>query len=370
MSDKIVIRAGYHPRVHCPVRIAWPHVHTPPSLVADGAIIPAQQDGNDLVFIPLPLRPGTQATYTLSEEPAIDSVRLTDMGDRIRVELDGEEFTNYWYRDVPARPYFWPVCAPDGVRVTRNYPMQKNVPGETQDHPHHRSMYFAFGSVNGADNWSEEPGHGYTIHKTVDEMVSGPVFGRFATTGDWTDRDGKKILTQKATVTFWRGDVDARLIDFDLRLIADEGDVLFGDTKEGGLLTVRVASAMDVLRGGRIENAYGGINEPETWGRAAHWCDYSGVVDGQPVGIAVLDHPLSFRYPTYWHVRDYGLMAANPFALGDYTGGLKNGSHLLKAGEELRFVYRVLIHLGDAGEGDVRHHYLNFVSPPQAGVER
>lgn len=370
MTDRLTVHAGYHPRVHCPVRIPWPHTDAPPSLSADSTIVPAQRDGDDLVFIPAPLRPGEQAVYAPADETGEESVHLTDDGARIRVELDGEEFTNYWYRDAPARPYFWPVYAPEGVPVTRAYPMQKDVPGETQDHHHHRSMYFAFGSVNGVDNWSEEPGHGYTLHRTLDELVNGPVFGRFATTSDWTDRDKKRILTQKATVTFWRGDQDVRLMDVDLRLIADAGDVLFGDTKEGGLLTVRVASSMDVPRGGRIENAYGGINEPETWGRAAHWCDYSGVVNGVPVGIAVMDHPLSFRYPTYWHVRDYGLMGANPFALGDYTGGLKNGSHLLKAGETLRFVYRVLIHRGDAGEGDVRHHYLNFVSPPRVGVER
>ena len=68
-------------------------------------------------------------------------------------------------------------------------------------------------------------------------------------------------------------------------------------------------------------------------------------------------------------MRDYGLMGANPFALGDYTHGEKNGSHLLKAGESLRFSYRILVHRGDAESADVRAHYLNFAAPPKVEVE-
>lgn len=370
MSHTITVYAGYHPRHHCPLRIPWPHAETPASLEADSRTVPVQKDGDHLVFITHSLYPEQAAVYRPSGATSEGGVALFDLGDRIRVEVNGEEFTNYWYKDIPSRPYFWPVHAPGGIAVTRAYPMRQDVPGEKHDHQHHRSMYFAFGAVNGTDNWSEEKGHGYTIHRTVDELVSGPVFGRFTTTSDWTDKDRKKILTQTATLTFWRSDPSLQLMDVDLRLTATEGDVFFGDTKEGGLISVRVATVMDVAskQGGRIENAYGGINEGETWGRAAHWCDYSGVVGGKPVGIAVMDHPLSFRYPTYWHVRDYGLMCANPFALSAYTGGLKDGSYLLKAGETMRFIYRVAVHHGNAATADVRNRYLDFVSPPSVEV--
>jgi hypothetical protein len=369
MSDVITVQAGHHPRVHCPLRIPWSDAEAPSGLSFGSSVVPVQKDGDHLVFIPLALDAGESAVYSPGSEPEGGGVTLEDSGEAISVHLDNEPFTTYRYRGVPARPYFWPVLAPGGIPVTRAWPMQTDVPGETHDHRHHRSMYFAFGSVNGADNWSEEEGHGFTIHRSVDEQVSGPVFGRFATTSDWTDADRKKILAQKATVTIWRGSHRLRMMDVDMRLTADPGDVLFGDTKEGGLLTVRVASSMDVPRGGRIENAYGGVNEPETWGYSAHWCDYSGTVEGQQVGITVMDHPASFRYPTYWHVRDYGLMAANPFALHDYTGGQKEGSHLLKAGETLRFVYRVIIHRGDASAADLRHRYLDFVAPPRVSLE-
>jgi len=45
----------------------------------------------------------------------------------------------------------------------------------------------------------------------------------------------------------------------------------------------------------------------------ADWCDYYGSIGGKTVGIAMFDHPSNPRHPTTWHVRDYGLFAANPF---------------------------------------------------------
>lgn len=369
----ITVHAGPHPRNHCPLRIEWPDDDLPRALRLGDVRVPLQRDGRFAAFLPLRLDAGAAATYAPASAEHDGGVVVTDTGERIEVRIDGALFTQYWYRDVPARPYFWPVHAPGDVPVTRAYPMA-TVDGEVQDHPHQRSLYFAFGDVNGVDNWSELPGHGYTAHQSVDAIVSGPVFGRFSTTSAWTDRDGAPVLHQSATVTIWRGDGDLRLMDVDLRLTARDQAVRFGDTKEGGILTVRIASDFDVDRklGGRIENSFGGIDEAETWGRAAHWCDYSGLVDGARYGVAVMDHPDSFRYPTFWHVRDYGLMAANPFALKAFTARnevVKDGSHTLPAGETLRFVYRVVVHRGGAADAGIGDQYLNFVSPPRVTRE-
>jgi hypothetical protein len=81
-----------------------------------------------------------------------------------------------------------------------------------------------------------------------------------------------------------------------------------------------------------------------------------------------MDHPMSFRYPTHWHVRDYGLMTANPFGYAAYTGGAKNGGHLLGEGESLDFHYRVVLHPGGANEGRIPSHYLNYCSPDGVAV--
>ena len=61
-----------------------------------------------------------------------------------------------------------------------------------------------------------------------------------------------------------------------------------------------------------------GVRDGETWGKRAKWCDYHGPVEGKIMGVAILDHPQNPRHPTWWHVRDYGLFAANPFGVHDF----------------------------------------------------
>jgi hypothetical protein len=86
------------------------------------------------------------------------------------------------------------------------------------------------------------------------------------------------------------------------------------------------------------------------------------------VGIAVFDHPSNPRYPTYWHVRDYGLMTANPFGLSHFVGGGADGSYVLPASANVTFSYRILVHAGGAADGDVARKYLDWVFPPSVEV--
>src|SRR5947199_179270 len=76
-------------------------------------------------------------------------------------------------------------------------------------------------------------------------------------------------------------------------------------------------------RGGQMVNAEGKMGEGASdnknrdgvWGLKSAWVDYSGPVSGATVGIAVMADPKN-PYPTYWHARGYGLLAANPFGRG------------------------------------------------------
>src|SRR5262245_47731551 len=80
------------------------------------------------------------------------SLKPSDAG--LRIEVDGQLFTEYQTRNVP-RPFFYPVIDAAGENIVRNYPMKAGVPGEPQDHPHHKGLWFTHGSVNGVDFWSE-----------------------------------------------------------------------------------------------------------------------------------------------------------------------------------------------------------------------
>ena len=80
-------------------------------------------------------------------------------------------------------------------------------------------------------------------------------------------------------------------------------------------------------KGGRMVNAEGKETEKNVWGKQSPWVDYYGPVAGKTVGVAIFDNPGNPRHPTYWHSRAYGLFAANPFGLHDFTGDKsKDGS--------------------------------------------
>ena len=343
-----------------------------------GLAVPCQleatEDGALLTWVAEGIEAGACGRYeaVLSDAPAPrpeETVQLRTADERVDVRIDGELFTSYHFGAQWHRPYLHPLLGPYGDPVTRGFPMIEDVPGESRDHVWHRGLYSAYGDVNGVDNWTEGEGRGHTVHRRFETLASGPVYARAVALGDWTTPDRRTmLLDERREMTFYRLPV-GRLIDVDLALTAGEEDVLFGDTKEGGLISLRVAGSMEVGRGGRMENSLGGVNEGDLWGRRAAWCDYSGPVNGKTVGVAIFDHPQSFRHPTYWHARDYGLLTTNPFAVSTFEGGGPSGEYLLPAGESLLVSYRVYVHAGDASEGGVAEQDRLYASPPEVVVE-
>jgi hypothetical protein len=283
------------------------------------------------------------------------TVQETPQG--VIVELDGQPFTTYLTKSG-FKPILWPVIGPTGKRMTRNWPMETDVPGETdRDHPHQRSLWFTHGDVNGIDFWSD--GKGRIEHREFVKVSGGPE-AVIVTKNDWLSPDGSQRICQDQRTLRFGGDKDQRWIDFDITITATDGPVVFGDTKEGSF-GVRTASSMrvDSKMGGRIVNSEG-QQDKAAWGKPAAWVDYQGPVDGEQQGIAILNHPSSFRFPTYWHVRTYGLFAANPFGLGDFSAGAKKGEYTLPAGESLTLRYRVLLHTGDEKSAGIAAAFTDY----------
>ena len=104
----------------------------------------------------------------------------------------------------------------------------------------------------------------------------------------------------------------------------------------------------------------------EVWGKPAEWVDFVGPVEGRQVGIAIFDHPASFRHPTHWHARDYGLLAANPFGIHDFEGkdDKSLGEHILKKGESMTFRYGVILHHGSLESAKLADRWTAFSKTP------
>jgi hypothetical protein len=271
-------------------------------------------------------------------------VFVTSVNGHVHVEVDGKPFTDFYYGPDSPKPYLHPLRSASGKIVTRSFPME-NIPGETTTDQHHRGVWLGYKDVNGFDFWQNELSYksktaGKVIMRVVDRLQSGKhgsLHGIFA----WLSPSGEPMLEEDRTMTF-RGDETLRIVDVDLTLKALV-EASFGDSKDGAF-SVRLAEPLIEKNSGVIVNSEGGRKMEQTWGKPASWVDYSGELNGEKLGIALFEHPSSFHHPSRWHVRDYGLLAANPFGSNAFDKDAPASKVTLNAGEHVRLRYRILIH--------------------------
>jgi hypothetical protein len=306
---------------------------------------------------------------------AAPAVTLTKHDDRVRVEIGGKLFTEYFFKGA-SRPYCYPILAADGTSLVRDFPMQQTA-GEDTDHPHHRALMFAHSNANQVDFWNEGTAgtkfpKGSTVHDGFVATSSGDV-GVIRTRNRWVAPDGALVATDETTIRF-RGDADTRMIDYEVTIKAPADKALvMGDNKDG-TMAIRLAQWMTLphrvgktqLPGvGHIVTARG-ERDAAAWGTRADWCDYYAPRNGRTYGVAIFDHPQNLRHPTWWMARDYGLFAANPFGQKDFEPAAKHpagkGDYTIPAGGTLTLRYRFYFHFGDEQAAQVAARYADYAA--------
>ena len=298
------------------------------------------------VLAALPLAAGV----TVSPEPR-----------RVVVTIDGQPFTNFILGgEGVVKPYFHPIYSASGKIVTRQFPMAR-VEGESRDHPHHRGLWFTHGDVNGVDFWAADPSRkggkqGSVVLTGVLAATSGDKEGTIRARFDWKGPEADVLLREDRTVVIPQPPPGLRIMDLDIRLTAVR-EARFVDTKEG-TFAIRVADSMNEKNGGVLRNAEGVEGEKQVWGRPSPYMNYFGTIGGEQLGIAILDHPSNPGHPTHWHVRSYGLFAANIFGLHDfYNDKARDGGRTLEPGQTWRFRYRVIVYPGSPEKAGIREFY-------------
>ncbi|MEM2941554.1 MAG: PmoA family protein [Thermoproteota archaeon] len=369
---KIRVEAGPHRRINTPIRMklkgGFPNSGPFVLVNEKGGEIPVQilkfGEEVELCWIIDFLGRFESKNFSLIKEESFPGVENTRLELKEREEqtvflFDSQTVMSCRHSKELSKPFIYPLKGPEGTPLTWNSP---------PDHAHHRSFWTAHGMVNGEDLWLEGLDRGKMVVDNISRQA-GYVFSEIKLKMTWQGSSGKKLVDEDRIIRLWNIPDRQWLIDYSTFLTANYGDVLFGDTKEAGMISIRVRESMEVENGGRIENSWGGINEAETWGRKANWCDYSGPVDGFWQGIAIFDHPSNPRHPSYWHVRDYGLMAANVFGVTEFNGSdYEKGGLLLQNEKTLGFCYRIYVHNGDAQDGMVSEKYLDYVVPPKVSI--
>jgi hypothetical protein len=294
-----------------------------------------------------------------------DKITLQQVNGKLRVNVGKDLFTEYDYQTY-ARPILYPVMGPGQVPMTRNHPMKPGVEGEAKDHPHHKSIWFAHGDINGTSFWHEK---GKIVHERIVSMDEDAERPTITLSNTWVDGNGKPVCTDTTKLAFLLVP-HGRAIDFDFAIHASHGDLKFGDTKEGTFalrthpnlrLTNKPKSGVTAANGQAVNSE--GVSGKPVWGKKAKWVDYFGKIDDKLVGIAIFDHPDNLRHPTTWHARDYGLVAANPFGLSHFLGQPRgSGDYTLKSGKDLRFRYRVVFHEGDTKQAEIAQLFEQYAA--------
>jgi hypothetical protein len=321
----------------------------------------------------------------LTASAATPKVDLVQGENKIDVNIDGKLFTSYIYGDQLPKPSLIHIKTPSGIEVSRRYPLTE-LEGGSDDHLHHVGLFFTVDQVNGTNFWNNTSSSPQIKHIETKQAVGGQDKGTLETISHWIDKNGQVVLEDNRTIAFITGENDGEYaIDYTVELTAKADKVVFEDTEEG-VFAIRLSDYLrEPKRGKRVEpdkeipaqsvkgtsmyfSSNGDKMAKGVWGKRARWIAIQGVKDDKVVGVAILNHPESLNYPTYWHARNYGLFSANPLGQGDFQRQddyEKNEpiylNYTLKKGQTAHFRFKVIIYEGVKNQEQIEQRFKEFV---------
>ncbi len=316
---------------------------------------------------------------------AVPKVELVTGENKIDVMIAGAPFTSYIFGNEHTKPMLVPLRTPSGIEVSRRNPLVQ-LKGGSDDHKHHVGIFFAVDKVNGTNFWNNTAPPPQIKHIKTTEVTGGAGKGKIAAVMHWIDRSGNVLLEENRTMVFLAGEnEDEYAIDFSIDLTARQPEIVFEDIEEG-VFAIRVADCLregdsnliikpgqtlpeeSVSGTGRYFSSNGDETAKNVWGKRARWVALQGIREGKVVGVAILNHPASINYPTYWHVRSYGLFSANPLGQGDFQRQSKYKKNpvqplrlTLKQGQKAHFRFLVVVYEGIRTTGQMEKRFREFL---------
>jgi len=326
------------------------------------------------------------STFTAGVMAQPPRIELVKGENRIDVVIAGEPFTSYLYGSNLTKPLLVPVRTPSGIEVSRRHPLTEKE-GGSMDHEHHVGIFFAVDQVNGVNFWKNTGISPQIRHVKITEMAGGTGRAKLSTLANWIDDKQQVLLEEKRTMAFVAGEYEHEYaIDLSIDLTAVCPRVLFEDIEEG-MFAIRVSDYLresdpetspqpgrplpaESLSGtGRYFSSNGDQTAKNVWGKRARWVALQGVRQGKVVGVAILNHPASINYPTYWHARNYGLFSANPLGQADFQRQQPRKYRknkvmplrlTLEQGETAHFRFLVIVYEGFRTNQQIEERFKKF----------
>jgi hypothetical protein len=267
---------------------------------------------------------------------------------KVDVFINDTFFTAFLYADSLKKQVLYPIFTASGKTITRGYPIHPQA-GESTDHPHQVGAWLNFGDVEGLDFWnhsfaipvSERCKYGTIRYKGIVEKDA--TNGRLVAQAEWVDCQNGVLLEETTTYTF-AGKPQYRSIIRKSVLKAVNRDIQFTENKEG-FFGLRMDQNFEETGSGIYTNM-AGVKGGNVWGKRSPWVVLSGQKEGEDISIVIFDHPQNVNYPGWWHARGYGLFAINNLGGRTFDEKSEPVKLVLKKGESLTFIYKVLIKNG------------------------
>jgi hypothetical protein len=281
-------------------------------------------------------------------------VQFVQQSDRVVVRVNGQDFTELRFGKDVHKPYLYPLRTASGKVITRGFPFTPQ-PGEDTAAYHQVGLWVGHERVSGVDyfevdpRWHKNRPTGSVVFKDVTAAAGGVHEGVLAFVNEWVHPDGDSVITERRAFRFYADAKDSRMIDVEFRLhanrkveLTDHADCVLG---------LRLGKAFEERNAGTVKDFLGREGAAALNGRRSLWIGYEAAIDGEKVGVTIMDHPDNYGYPTRWRVDTRGFAFASAFAEKAFyprdktpPPTVKDMGVTLQPGDEMVFRYRVLIH--------------------------
>lgn len=259
------------------------------------------------------------------------------------------------------KPYIHPLRTAGGKDLTWHRP---------EDHPWHLGLWFSWKLINGLNYWETNRATGLCQGTTaIRDVKIEKKPGNSAVISialDYHPPGQPALLTEARTITITPPAADGSYrIGWHAVFTAGGTKVLLDRTKpssQGGPpwggyagLTYRSLKTM-TQREALDSTGWKNTGKIMGSGRPANWIDLSGQVDadGGTAGVAILDHPLSWRHPSPWYVYMDGTFGAIK------TAPIYHEPVTLEPGQKITLSYLVLVHDGRGDAARINAEYERF----------
>jgi len=277
-------------------------------------------------------------------------VRIKPGKECVEIEVHQTPFATLQFGRQAGKPFLHPLRTASGKVVTRGF-TENTAPGQA-------GVWIGLRSLNGVDYWETDdpsrPGRkaGAVVLNEIRSILQGLEQSSFSFTADWVDPNGDAVIAETRTLTFSTGPEDSRAIDIDLRL-EPRRRVEIAD-RAAGLMGLRLSEPFEEHNGGRPRIFSWDAGADAVTGKRSPWLEYMTILQGERVGVLVMDHPRNHNFPTRWKVRPFASIFATPFAELDYYNEAplqgpaprtaRDAGVTLEKGEPMRFRYRIVVH--------------------------